>query len=227
MKFYTIVCIILYVVKSNTRKVIPHREECSSDNIREEELIEHEKECDRNNLISVAHDELEEPWWTDIGNIVGWILYKSKYWSNTKNVYLFDHIYEYCSDDEIIKKTHKNKLERIECLTLWLIHAESAMERKKECENIYEVDRDWEEKNSKSKRKESAGCPERIISYEEYWKHEINTDSYEHTKSRLIELTQAHEIVGHPDGDGTKNEKINIEICHWERCSKRIEHKEE
>ena len=60
MEFYTVVAIILSPIKTDVRKIIPNRKYCCGHHIREEELIEHEDDCERNNRILVAHDKTIE-----------------------------------------------------------------------------------------------------------------------------------------------------------------------
>ena len=91
------------------------------------------------------------------------------------------------------------------------------MDREEDSENVDEIDGGGKEKYRESKGKESSRRTEWIISNEKDRKHEVDRESYEYSKSRLIEFTQTHKVVGHSHEYCPKKKKIYIKVCDSER----------
>lgn len=106
MEFYTIARFIFWSIESDIRKIIPDREECCIDEIREEKLIEHKYDSERNDQILMTHRICIKPGTLE-RCIHSCISHPSEKISNTKDITLLNHVDYYSTKSKKEKKTHE------------------------------------------------------------------------------------------------------------------------
>jgi hypothetical protein len=155
MELDAIMSITFGSIESDIRQIVPDREECRINEVRQEELIEHEEYPEREDRILVRHDVPVEPRWLQ-RYIESRLSDPAKNIADAKDVALLDHIDKYGSESKKEIKRYKKIYERIESRLGRFMHDESSMEWKEKCENKDEVDGYTHDKNSKSCREESS-----------------------------------------------------------------------
>lgn len=222
MKLNTIGCIIFFSIKSNITEIVPDREECSVDEIRQEELVEHQHNRQWDDNILLCNYESIKLRVLDSIEIKRCIFEKGEDSSWLENIHLFchiDHRSAHCKE----KEDRRKKIECcIECWMCWLRYDESSMKWKEHSKNIYKIDRNTHNKYWKPKWKKSSIRSENSISEKENREENIDTESHYSAKCHLKYLVKGEVIVKNDGKDKEKYAKSRIKWCHRKCLSKRI-----
>ena len=156
MKLYSIMSIILWAIKTNMRKIVPHRKKSSIDNIWKKEFIEHEHNPEWYNHSLMRHNKRINKWSLYYFEVVWHIAKYYKYGSNFKYIWLFDHVNQYRKKTKYEIKSGRKILERIKNWFFWFCGDKSAMNWKKNGKKENKINSNTDNKDRKTERKKST-----------------------------------------------------------------------
>ena len=223
MELYTIARIFFLTVKSDIREIVPHRKKCCVHQIREQELIEHEDDTERDDRILMTHDVAIIPRLPYNFLIHRTISEPREEIPDMEDIALLDHIDHDGAESKEEKCGNEDKNRCIESRMCRFADNKSPMKREEYSQDEYKIHGNTHEKYRESERKKSTLSGERRIPEKDDRKEDIDTKPNDRTKCCLEYLMQRDEVVENQCREKSKNQKPRIERCHLECLCESIE----